>query len=104
MNLIAFVTFPFMYVALVKSLNQGMKEQKCYYSILPVDLDQDLTVVKVKGKVTPGDGVIGSNEPTIEECTVMHLNQLPWNGCRSSGLRSSVTFLASDSLHFCISS
>ena len=35
-------------------MNQNLKEQKCYYTIHPVKLDQDLTVVEISGKIKNG--------------------------------------------------
>ncbi len=40
--------------ALLKALNLSLKEQKCFYTIRPVNLDQPLTVVKIKGKIKKG--------------------------------------------------
>ena len=35
-------------------MNQNLKEQKCDYTIRPVELDQDLTVIKISGKIKKG--------------------------------------------------
>ena len=39
---------------LVKSMNRNMKEQKCYYTIAPVELDRELTILKVNGRISKG--------------------------------------------------